>query len=79
VLKVRPVRASHSRLLLCLALLLAAVGMSAAGQPVRVAFVDTGNTGRSVAAEALARNLIATGIEDLLAVAQRVLQQNSSQ
>jgi len=48
------------RLLLCLALLLAAAGVSAAGQPARVAFVDTGNTGRSVAAEALARNLIAT-------------------
>lgn len=48
------------RLLLCLTLLLAAVWVSAAGQPVRVAFVDTGNTGRSMAAEALARNLIAT-------------------
>jgi protein-tyrosine phosphatase len=48
------------RLLMPLALLLTAVGVSAAGQPVRVAFVDTGNTGRSVAAEALARNLIAT-------------------
>jgi protein-tyrosine phosphatase len=48
-----------ARLLLCLTLLLATVGVSAAGQPVRVAFVDTGNTGRSVAAEALARNLIA--------------------
>ena len=48
------------RLLLFLALLLTTVGVSAAGQPVRVAFVDTGNTGRSVAAEALARNLIAT-------------------
>ncbi len=48
------------RLLMPLALLLTAVGASAAGQPVRVAFVDTGNTGRSVAAEALARNLIAT-------------------
>ena len=53
-------RSSLSRLLLCLTLLLAAVWVSAAGQPVRVAFVDTGNTGRSVAAEALARNLIAT-------------------
>jgi len=59
MMKVRPVRAALSRLLLCVALLLAAVGVSAAGQPVRVAFVDTGNTGRSVAAEALARNLIA--------------------
>jgi len=49
-----------TRLLLCLTLLLAAAGLSAAGQPARVAFVDTGNTGRSVAAEALARNLIAT-------------------
>ena len=48
------------RLLMPLALLLTAVGASAAGQPVRVAFVDTGNTGRSVAAEALAQNLIAT-------------------
>ena len=48
------------RMLLCLTLLLTTVGLSAAGQPVRVAFVDTGNTGRSVAAEALARNLIAT-------------------
>ena len=48
------------RLLLCLILLLAAVGASAAGQPVRIAFADTGNTGRSVAAEALAQNLIAT-------------------
>ena len=48
------------RLLLFLAVLLTTVGVSAAGQPVRVAFVDTGNTGRSVAAEALARNLIAT-------------------
>ena len=47
------------RLLMPLALLLTAVGVSAAGQPVRVVFVDTGNTGRSVAAEALARNLIA--------------------
>ena len=53
-------RALLPRLLVYLALLLAAVGVSAAGQPVRVAFVDTGNTGRSVAAEALARNLIAT-------------------
>jgi len=60
MMKVRPVRAALSRLLLCLTLLLGAVGLSAAGQPVRVAFVDTGNTGRSVAAEALARNLIAT-------------------
>jgi hypothetical protein len=56
MMKVRPVRAALSRLLLCLALLLGAVGVSAAGQPARVAFVDTGNTGRSVAAEALARN-----------------------
>jgi protein-tyrosine phosphatase len=48
------------RLLLCVTLLLAAVGVSGAGRPVRMAFVDTGNTGRSVAAEALARNLIAT-------------------
>ena len=48
------------RLLMALALLLTAVGVSAARQPARVAFVDTGNTGRSVAAEALARNLIAT-------------------
>ncbi|MBJ7400923.1 hypothetical protein [Mycolicibacterium sp.] len=53
-------RAPLSGLLLCLILLLTTVGVSAAGQPVRVAFVDTGNTGRSVAAEALARNLIAT-------------------
>ena len=60
MMKVRPVRAALSRLLLCLTLLLGAVGVSAAGQPARVAFVDTGNTGRSVAAEALARNLIAT-------------------
>jgi protein-tyrosine phosphatase len=52
-------RALLPRLLLCLTLILAAVGVSAAGQPTRVAFVDTGNTGRSVAAEALARNLIA--------------------
>jgi len=52
-------RVSLPRLLLCLALLLAAFWVSAAGQPARVAFVDTGNTGRSVAAEALARNLIA--------------------
>ena len=59
MMKVRPVRAALSRLLLCLALPLAAVGVSAAGQPARVAFVDTGNTGRSVAAEALVRNLIA--------------------
>jgi len=49
-----------ARLLLCLTLPLAAFWVSAAGQPARVAFVDTGNTGRSVAAEALARNLIAT-------------------
>jgi protein-tyrosine phosphatase len=49
-----------TRLLLFLTLLLVAVGVSAAGQPARVVFVDTGNTGRSVAAEALARNLIAT-------------------
>ena len=48
------------RLLMPLALLLMAVGVSASGQPARVAFVDTGNTGRSMAAEALARNLIAT-------------------
>ena len=60
MLKVRLLSAALSRLLLCLALLLAAAGVSAAGQPVRMAFVDTGNTGRSVAAEALARNLIAT-------------------
>lgn len=60
MMKVRPVRAALSRLLLCLTLLLVAVGVSAAGQLVRVAFVDTGNTGRSAAAEALARNLIAT-------------------
>jgi len=53
------VKTTLARLLLCLILGSAAVGVSAAGQPVRVAFVDTGNTGRSVAAEALARNLIA--------------------
>jgi len=46
------------RLLLCAALLLAAVGVSAAGQPARVAFVDTGNTGRSVAAEAVSGHVI---------------------
>lgn len=39
--------------------LLAPVGALAADRPVRVAFVDTGNTGRSVTAEALANVMIA--------------------
>jgi len=59
-MEVKQLRTLLTRLLLCLTLLLAAVGVSAAGQPARVAFVDTGNTGRSVVAEVLAQNLIAT-------------------
>lgn len=48
------------RVVMAAALLLCALPAAmAAERPVRIAFVDTGNTGRSVTAEALARAVIA--------------------
>ena len=50
------------RRLLTLALGLAVVpGVARAGEPLKIAFVDTGNTGRSLMAETLARARAAAG------------------
>jgi protein-tyrosine phosphatase len=47
------------KILAALMILCLALAPSFAAEPVKLAFVDTGNTGRSVTAEALARVLIA--------------------
>ncbi len=44
--------------MLALALLSTTLSASAADRPIRIAFVDTGNTGRSITAEALAAAVI---------------------
>ena len=65
-----PVRA----LMIGLLLLAAATPAAAAAErsPVKIAFVDTGATGRSVAAEALADAAVKRGLSPVLAIARAV-------
>ena len=57
---------------ICLAVLMAASALAGAAEPKKLAFVDTGNTGRSVSAEALANVIIGKTGEKVAVISRAV-------
>src|SRR5271163_3380915 len=54
----KPIQTRKRLLAAALMLILLGLGAGAAAEPLKILFIDTGNTGRSVAAEALAKDVI---------------------